>query len=88
MFYHMSAGHQHDVPLWSSILCCCGCGMGLRQMNSLGPSASDRIDLTSIDFPLPATVVSVGAFFGRFLGVYNMLGLGLVISLLASLARR
>ena len=31
----MSAGHQHDVPLWSSILCCCGRGMGLRQHDQL-----------------------------------------------------
>lgn len=58
---------------------------GSDNMISLGPGASIRIDL--IHFPWPATVVNVGAFFGRVVRVYNMLGLGLVISLHVSDAR-
>ena len=40
---------------------------GSDSMISLGPGASIRIDLTSIQFPSPATVVNVGAFLEGFL---------------------
>ena len=49
---------------------------GSDSMISLGPGASIRIDLTSIQFPSPATVVNVGAFIGRVSMSLQHVGIG------------